>query len=319
MRVLICGGGVIGASIAYFLSRRGIRATVVERTGLACAASGKAGGFLASEWCDGTPLGPLARRSFALHAELAETMAGDWGYRRLDTYGGIAGRRNRFGRRGESYDLSWLSANAVVTQQLGTPETTAQVHPARFTQAMMQAAQERGAQLRIGIVEGVLQRDDRAAGIIVDGEIIEGDAVVIAMGPWSILAAAWLPLPAIFGLKGHSLVFDTGTSVPAEALFCEYREATGAIQSPELFPRTRRHYLCLRNFERNAVAARPVGRYSGPGCYRAARGDLPRFVAVIEPGQDHCAPSLLSTDFGRRVACHRPGARCRRRLCCDRA
>jgi glycine/D-amino acid oxidase-like deaminating enzyme len=38
MRVLICGGGVIGASIAYFLSRRGVRSVVIERTGLACAA-----------------------------------------------------------------------------------------------------------------------------------------------------------------------------------------------------------------------------------------------------------------------------------------
>ena len=47
MRVLICGGGVIGASIAYFLSCRGVKATVIERTGLACAASGKSGGFLA--------------------------------------------------------------------------------------------------------------------------------------------------------------------------------------------------------------------------------------------------------------------------------
>jgi glycine/D-amino acid oxidase-like deaminating enzyme len=49
MRVLICGGGVIGAAIAYFLSCRGVAATVIERTGLACAASGKAGGFLASD------------------------------------------------------------------------------------------------------------------------------------------------------------------------------------------------------------------------------------------------------------------------------
>ncbi len=76
MRVLICGGGVIGAAIAYFLSRRGVEVTVVERTGLACAASGKSGGFLALDWCDGSPLGPLARRSFALHAELAVGLGG---------------------------------------------------------------------------------------------------------------------------------------------------------------------------------------------------------------------------------------------------
>jgi glycine/D-amino acid oxidase-like deaminating enzyme len=53
MSVLICGGGVIGASIAYFLTRRGVETTVIERTGLACAASGKSGGFLALDWCDG--------------------------------------------------------------------------------------------------------------------------------------------------------------------------------------------------------------------------------------------------------------------------
>src|SRR5207245_11171598 len=77
MRVLICGGGVIGASIAYFLSCRGVEAIVIERTGLACAASGKSGGFLALDWCDGTRLEPLARRSFALHARLGQEIDGD--------------------------------------------------------------------------------------------------------------------------------------------------------------------------------------------------------------------------------------------------
>jgi glycine/D-amino acid oxidase-like deaminating enzyme len=56
MRVVICGGGTIGACTAYFLSRRGIAATVIEGTGVACAASGKAGGFLALDWCAGSPL-----------------------------------------------------------------------------------------------------------------------------------------------------------------------------------------------------------------------------------------------------------------------
>jgi len=68
MDVLICGGGVIGASIAYFLSCHGVRAIVFESAGVACAASGKSGGFLARDWCEGSPLAPLARRSFALHA-----------------------------------------------------------------------------------------------------------------------------------------------------------------------------------------------------------------------------------------------------------
>ena len=60
MRVVICGAGVIGACTAYFLSRRGIDVVVVERAEVAAAASGKAGGFLALDWCAGTPLDALA-------------------------------------------------------------------------------------------------------------------------------------------------------------------------------------------------------------------------------------------------------------------
>src|SRR6516165_3255498 len=89
MRVVICGGGVIGACTAYFLSRRGIEVIVVERTEVAAAASGKAGGFLALDWCAGTPLDALTRRSFALHAGLPGEVAGDWGHRPMTAYSGF--------------------------------------------------------------------------------------------------------------------------------------------------------------------------------------------------------------------------------------
>jgi glycine/D-amino acid oxidase-like deaminating enzyme len=143
------------------------------------------------------------------------------------------------GQRGEFHGIDWLSTCVAVNQQLGSTATTAQVHPERFTAAMMRAAQAQGAELRLGQVTGVVRRRGGAvvAGVEIDGEIVKGDAVVIALGPWSILAAEWLPIPAVFGLKGHSLVFETGTKVPAEALFLECREASGAVQTPELFPR----------------------------------------------------------------------------------
>ena len=235
-RVLICGGGAIGASIAYFLARRGAEAVVIERAGVACAASGKSGGFLALDWCAGSPLDALARRSFQLHAALPAEIGGEWGYRRMTTYGGHGDARSAHGSGRRVVD--WLSPEVTVDRRLGAADSTAQVHPARFTEAMLRAAQARGASLRIGQVTGLLRRGERIAGVEVDGSPVEGDAVVIAMGPWSILAARWLPLPGVYGLKGHSLVFATGEDIPAEAVFLEYRETSGELHGPELFPRS---------------------------------------------------------------------------------
>ena len=82
---------MIGTSIAYRLASRGADVIVIERSAIACAASGKSGGFLALDWCDETPLMQLARRSFELHAELAEELGRNWGYRRVTTYGGMVG------------------------------------------------------------------------------------------------------------------------------------------------------------------------------------------------------------------------------------
>ena len=89
-RIVICGGGAIGAAIAYFTSRRGARTTVIERYAVAGAASGNSGGFLALDWCRGSSLDGLARRSFELHAQLSAELGDPWGYRRLTTYGGYA-------------------------------------------------------------------------------------------------------------------------------------------------------------------------------------------------------------------------------------
>ena len=295
MRVLICGGGVIGSSIAYFLSRRGVEVTVIERTGLACAASGKSGGFLAFDWCDGTRLEPLARRSFALHARLAQELGDDWNYRRLTTYGGSMGLQ----QEGNGHAIiDWLSAGVAVNGRLGSAETTAQVHPARFTAAMMRAALAQGSELRLGRVAGVVRHGSRVAGVAVDGETIEGDAVVIAMGPWSILATEWLPLPAVYALKGHSLVFDTGTKVPPEALFLEVRETSGGMLSPELFPRSDgTTYVCAISSE-SPLPVDPAAVSPDPGAIER----LERMCQAMSPVLASCA--ILA-----RQACYRPVTR----------
>lgn len=299
MRVLICGGGVIGACIAYFLSRRQVEAVVIERTGIACAASGKSGGFLALDWCDGTPLAPLARRSFALHAELATAFDGAWDYRRLDTLSIVASARRR--QRSSATGLPhWVAREAALQQQLGTTRTTAQIHPERFTRGMMDAAIARGARLQSGEITGLLHGADekRVTGALVDGQPVEGDAVVIAMGPWSLLACQWLPLPMIYGLKGHSVVLRTGSTVSPHALFVEYEAEDGAAHAPEVFPRPDgTTYVCGLSSE----APLPLD----PADVATDAGAQAKLRAMIRT----FAPPLAEAEVVAAQACYRPVTR----------
>jgi glycine/D-amino acid oxidase-like deaminating enzyme len=81
------GGGIIGCTTAYFLTRHPAfnpalhTVTVLEASAIAAGASGKAGGLLAL-WAYPECLVPL---SYRLHAELAREHNGAerWGYRRL--------------------------------------------------------------------------------------------------------------------------------------------------------------------------------------------------------------------------------------------
>jgi glycine/D-amino acid oxidase-like deaminating enzyme len=292
MRVLIVGAGVVGKSIAYYLAARGAGVVVLERRGVACAASGKSGGFLARDWCDGTPLKALARRSFALHAELAGSLKGDWGYRRMTTYAGEVGQSPALPLGAEP---GWVSPDVAIAGQIGSAATTAQVQPAAFTTGMMRAAEAWGAEVRLGEVEGVLHRGGDVVGVLFDGDALEADAVVIAMGPWSMLAAKWLSLPPVFGLKGHSLVFQTGATIPPEALFLEYAEPGGLMLSPEVFPRADgTTYVCGISSE----SYLPID----PGLVAPDDGAIDRLKALC----DRVSPILARAPVLASQACFRP-------------
>src|ERR1051326_7829989 len=116
MHVVICGAGVIGVCSAYFLARRGIGVTVVERAEVASSASGKAGGFLARDWCAGSPLDALAKPSFALHASLHAEVGG-WSYQRVASYSGVV-VPEQDKRRHAASALEWLSDGVVIGTQL---------------------------------------------------------------------------------------------------------------------------------------------------------------------------------------------------------
>jgi glycine/D-amino acid oxidase-like deaminating enzyme len=287
-RIVICGGGAIGAAIAYFLSVRGARPVVVERHEIAGAASGKSGGFLALDWCRGTAVDRLARRSFALHAELAEALGNPWGYRRLATYAGHAAEGRTTGRAAR---LPWLSDSVTITGQIGGPETTALVEPRAFTTGLMRAAKALGAEVKRGTVAGLAK-----GGVALEsGEIVEGDAVVIAMGPWSNLGSSMTGLPPVYGFKGHSLVFRTGDAVPAEALFLEYEEASGEVLTPEIFSRADGTVWACAVSSTAPLPADPAEVAADAGAH-----------ARLEALCRSLSPALAAAPIVARQACFRP-------------
>jgi glycine/D-amino acid oxidase-like deaminating enzyme len=162
----------------------------------------------------------------------------------------------------------------------------------------MQAALERGAKLRIGRVDGLARSADRVTGALVEGEVLEGDAVVIALGPWSVLAAAWLPLPMIYGLKGHSVVLRSDGAITPHALFVECEAADGSVDTPEVFPRPDgTTYVCGLSSEQPL----PLD----PG----AVGSDPDATARLRAMTASFAPGFAAAEVISAQACYRPVAR----------
>ena len=132
-------------------------------------------------------------------------------------------------------------------------------------------------------------------GVEVDGETIPADAVVIAIGPWCLRAAEWLRLPAVFGQRSPSLVYDTGTDVPAEALFLDYQEDSGNIITVEVFPR--------------AGGSTHVTAFSGqaplpldPADVKPDAAEIIRLQAICE----RLSPAFRAERIIARQACFRP-------------
>ena len=109
-RIVILGGGIHGAATAYYLSELGAKPIIIEKSSIAAAASGKAGGFLAREWGSG-PTIQLHTVSYDLHANLAKTL-GVTSYREIPT---LSVNGNRKGR----VNASWLDGRASSTVMEG--------------------------------------------------------------------------------------------------------------------------------------------------------------------------------------------------------
>ncbi|OAY78062.1 putative oxidoreductase C1F5.03c [Ananas comosus] len=225
-RVVVCGGGVIGACTAYFLSQKG----GAERSSPACAASGKAGGFLALDWCDSGPLSALARPSFALHRSLSSLLDGpsSYGYRPLHTLSLPLLPNSPPPLPSTSPSLpSWIDGAAAAaphgrsgrrrprrrcTRASSPPRSSPRPGP-RSSSPRPSASWWR----------------TRAA----PDDPIPADAVVLALGPWTARLGLVASLFDVIVLRPKD-----PSAVTPHALFLSYRPEPGAkLLDPEVYPR----------------------------------------------------------------------------------
>ncbi|KAK8694829.1 hypothetical protein V6N13_072373 [Hibiscus sabdariffa] len=251
-RVIVCGGGVIGVCTAYFLAKKGATVTLIEKSSVACAASGKAGGFLALDWCDGGPVESLARASFNLHRSLSEELDGpeSYGYRSLITLSITMTESGSSSPSGSKSTIpSWIDGPARKPRTIGTTQTTAQVHPQLFTKTLLNTAVEKyGVELVIGKVDQVRVEEGRVGSVVLeDGRVIESESVVLALGPWTGKLDMLASIFRVYGLKVHSIVLqpkEPGIITP-HALFLSYFPQGGKAMDSEVFPRpTGEVYIC---------------------------------------------------------------------------
>lgn len=193
--------------------------------------------------------------SYYLHAELAKEHNGDdkWGYRRihcgqltargrpLDKANGSRNTKENgdsvslqkrskdavgtLRAAGIAKDLDWFAAESVRGyDEMGDPDTTAQVHPYQFTTSMAKLAEERGAKVVLGsithidrpggAVKSVTYRDKETS----QTHTIPATDVIISAGPWT--RSVYPPAP-ISAMRAHSVTIRPSRPVSAYALFTE--------------------------------------------------------------------------------------------------
>lgn len=227
---VIIGGGVVGCASAYFLSGEGFEVTLVERDSVASHASGFAYGGLSPVMgiIVDDPVLPLSDAGARLHAELAGTLPAesgvDYEYRAKKgltlalSASEVEGLRVAYDWLTAHHDgeVRWFDRDALLALEPRVGESaiaglftdrSSEVEPYRFTLALWQAAEKRGAVMRNARVNGLVRTGGAVTGVRLEGggEIHAG-AVVLAAGPWSGEAAAWLGIDLpVSPLKGQIL------------------------------------------------------------------------------------------------------------------
>lgn len=252
MNIIIAGAGIVGCSTAYYLNKNFgdsiASITLIDPSGsIAPAASGKAGGFLALDWNDYSSVGPLTRRSFDLHTQLAQEFGEETiMYRRL-TCASISvrndGSRKPSGKKLQG--VEWASdlnqdenadGVAVGFRSLGDEKNIAQVHPKMLCDALWNAV-DTNSNVESKIVKGKVntsahnENGSFKGAEMDDGTLIEGDCLLYACGPWTNFA------DSMVGVKYHSVIIPTKEVLTQSVFYSGFGD-------PEIYPRPDKTAYC---------------------------------------------------------------------------
>jgi sarcosine oxidase, subunit beta len=200
--VVVIGGGVNGASIAYALAARGVRRVVLcEKAALASGASGRSSALIrmhyTNEWD-----ARLAFASFPVFKNWAETMGGPPVFTPTGFVNVVAPayaealRKNIEMLRGIGIDTVALSPGELRDLQpfanvddLGAAAwepASGYADPAATVEGFRRRAQELGAEVRQWTsVTRILRRESRVLGVETSAGRIDAGAVVVAAGAWA--------------------------------------------------------------------------------------------------------------------------------------
>lgn len=240
--VVVVGGGVIGASVAFHLAREGIEVALLERDALASGASGAAAGMLTptSEASDAGVFYRAAQRSLAgfesLVAELLERSGVDCEFVRCGTLrlAFDESEAARLRERSVAFDdasLEWLDAAALRSAEplAAAPAVGGMFAPAEahvrsplLARAYAAAARRLGARVETGVeVTGLRLAGERVAAVEThDGAWTTPRAIVCA-GAWSATGGVWpagIAPPPVVPVRGQILSVEAPTPAPATTL-----------------------------------------------------------------------------------------------------
>ena len=241
--VLIAGGGIMGCLTASFLGQHGLTSWIIERDAIASQASGAAAGLLSplAESAMPSPLTELCLHSDQLHRELVEPLQAESGidYQFTDTPIVRPAftqeqeeelRRQFEWQRAQNMRVSWLEGETLRRMSSWLPPTVrcaiysemeAQLETYSFSIAAAEAAERRGAVIKSGEVTGLAATGQRVRGLtLADGTVVEADAVLLAMGPWTCFAGEWIGMKVpVEPLRGQIIKLSSPGPMPEYAIF----------------------------------------------------------------------------------------------------